>query len=143
MRGLRGVVVACLGVVAAGCFVQIDHVGDPETHFRAAHAEASRYQGRPGPAHQLNVLVYDPSDHEMVRVSVPMWLARKAAERHIDDAEFDIDLGIADKDSNEHVSKALRRRVKGGDLRQLEKLGLGIVAEVEEGSGERVLVWLR
>jgi hypothetical protein len=107
-------------ILQAGCLVHVERVDDPTATaaFRTARAEALQYQGRPGPARQLNVLVYDPGDKEMVRVSVPMWLARKAA-------------GRVDWDA---------RRLR---LEDIERAGLGILAEVDEEDGEQVLVWLR
>jgi hypothetical protein len=108
-------------------------VADPTAAFRDARAEALRVQGRPGPARQLNVLVYDPDDREMVRVRVPMWLARKAAG-HVN--WDDVDLDGRDRDAARRVTRHLR-------LEDIERAGLGILAEVEDEGGEQVLVWLR
>ena len=67
--------------LTGGCLVQIDHVADPGPAFRQARAEAARLQGRPGPAREVNVLVFDPSDRQLVRVSLPMWVCRKLEGR--------------------------------------------------------------
>lgn len=134
MRFARCLLAAALGVVSAGCLVQIETVRDPSAHFERARREAERLQGRPGPAHELNVLVYDADDRKLVRVQVPMWLARKIANK----VDWDEDRrGDGDE---ERVKRALRRHV---DLRELEKAGLGILVEVQEDGGEQVLVWLR
>lgn len=130
---------AVLGVLAAavletGCLVHIMEVRDPEPFFRQARAEASRYQGRPGPARELNVLVYDRSDRKLVQVRLPMWLVRKADE-HVDWDEVDLD------DDGEEAFRRVRRHVA---LRELEKAGPGILVEVDHHEeGEQVLVWLR
>jgi len=116
-------------LLGTGCLVQIDHVADASAAFREARAEANRYQGRPGPAHEVNVLVYDPSDRELVRVSVPLWLCRKF--------EGKVDLGDEGED---RAARAVRRHIR---LKDLEKAGLGTLVEVEEEDGEQVLVWLR
>jgi hypothetical protein len=116
----------------AGCLVEVKHVADAGGAFREARAEALRYQGRPGPAQQLNVLAYDADEGELVRVSVPMWLARKAAG-HVD---WDADLHGRD-------GEAVRRLQRRVALEDIEKAGLGILADVEEDGGEQVLVWLR
>jgi hypothetical protein len=127
----RSAILLLAAILQAGCLVHVEHVDDPTAAFRSARAEALQYQGRPGPARQLNVLVYDPGDREMVRVSVPMWLARKAAA-HVDWDDADgRDGDVADR---------LRRHVR---LEDVERAGLGILAEVEDGDGEQVLVWLR
>lgn len=124
--------------LSSGCLVEIGHVDDPRPVFREARAEASRYQGRPGPARQLNVLVFDPSDNELVRVSVPMWLARKICKKvDLEDDDFRIDF---DGDRGDRVARRVRRHVR---LEELEKAGRGILVEVEEDGGEQVLIWLR
>jgi len=128
--GLLAVVVALFGW---GCFVEVTKVRNPEPLFREARAEAARHAGRPGPAHELNVLAYDPSDHELVRVSLPMWLVRKA-DRH---GDWDLDLDDA---RGERAKRCLKRHLR---LQDLEAAGPGILVEVEEDDGEQVLVWLR
>ena len=134
MRFARCLLAATLGLVSSGCLVQIETVRDPTPYFERARREAERLQGRPGPAHELNVLVYDADDRKLVRVQVPMWLARKIA------GKLDWDEDRRNDGDEERVKRALRRHV---DLREIEKAGLGILVEVVEGGGEQVLVWLR
>jgi hypothetical protein len=136
MRRARrlGLVVAALSLSQAGCLVQITHVADPRPIFSAARVEAERLTGRPGRASELNVLVWNRDDGELVRVSLPMWLVRKA-ERRVDWRD---ELENGDS-ASDHVRNALRR-VR---LEDVEKAGLGILAEVEEDGGDQVLVWLR
>lgn len=137
MRLARCLLAATLGLMTTGCLVQIETVRDPTPHFERARREAERLQGRPGPAHELNVLVYDADDRKLVRVQVPMWLARKIAGK----VAYDEDRRRDDRDGDEErVKRTLRRHV---DLRAIEKAGLGILVEVEEDGGEQVLVWLR
>jgi hypothetical protein len=69
----------------------------------------------------------------MVRVSVPLWLARKF-EGKIDWDDLD------DDDPGDRVARRLRHRVR---LEDLEKVGRGVVVEVEDDGGEQVLVWLK
>jgi hypothetical protein len=133
--GMLGMAVAALSLGEAACLVQITHVADPRPIFGEARAEAERLTGRPGRAHELNVLVWNRDDRELVRVSLPMWIVRKA-ERHID---WDDDAFDGDRRAKDHVREALRH-VR---LEDLEKAGLGILAEVEEDGGDQVLVWLR
>ena len=132
---------AMAAVLEAGCLVSIDHVDDPSAAFDAARREASHYAGKKGPAHHVNVLVWDGDDHEMVRVSVPMWMARKlegaSADWDDDDADSDHD---RDRDREHEIARRVRRHVS---LKELEKAGLGVLVEVEEEEGDRVLVWLR
>ena len=128
----RSAILILAAVLQAGCLVHVERVADPTAAFRKARAEAQRVQGQPGPARQLNVLVYDPDEGELTRVSVPMWLAKKAAG-HVDiDAELD-----GDEDD------AVRRVKRRLPLAALDKAELGLLAEVDEDGGEQVLVWLR
>jgi hypothetical protein len=123
------VIVAALAGVQLGCLVEVTTVSDAAGAFRSARAEAARYQGRPGPAHHLNVLVYDPGDRELVRVSLPFWLAKKC-QGHID----------WNDDHGDRVARRVGRHVR---LEDLEKAGLGVLADVEDDDGSQVLVWLR
>jgi hypothetical protein len=122
-------------VLAAGsqaaCLVQVTRVNDPTAVFEQAYREASRYQGRPGPAHELNLLVFDRDEKKLVRVSVPMWMVR-TAERHV---RWEKELAEDDE-----VARHVRRHVR---LEDIEKAGLGLLADVEEDEGAKVLVWLR
>jgi hypothetical protein len=125
--GTTRIVGVLLGAaLGAGCFVQIDHTAHPERAFEEAREEAARFQGVPGRAHTVKVLVYDPKDEKLIRVSVPLWLARKMADQ--------------DKGDADEISGRLRGHV---DLGELEKAGRGALVEVEDDGGERVLVWLR
>lgn len=123
------------GALSSGCLVQIEHVRDPRPHFEAARREAARLQGRRGPAKELNVLVYDASEQKLVRVSLPMWLARKIESR----VDWDND-DARDSDDKRRVERSVRRHV---NLKEIEKAGLGLLVEVEDDDGEQVLVWLR
>jgi hypothetical protein len=134
MRRTGILVATVLGFLAAGCLVDVDHVSDPSAAFKEARQEAAKQQGRSGPAHSLNILAYDASDHELVRVRLPMWLVHKLDE---DEAIFeDWDL---DDDHTVRLEGVLEHHLS---LEDLEDAGLGVLLEVEEDDGERVLIWL-
>jgi len=146
MRRASGILAVVLGAfMGAACFVEINHVADPTDAFRQARTEAERLQGRPGPAHDVNVLVYDRDERQLVRVSVPLWLVRKLD--HHGDLDFDDD-DDHDHDGHhegrhhddEHWKQTVRRHI---NLKDLEKAGLGVLVEVDEEAGDKVLVWLR
>jgi hypothetical protein len=129
---------AALGLGAllgTGCFVDVSHVSDPEPAFREARAEAESLAGRKEPARSVQILVYDPADRELVRVSVPMSLARRIEKESSWD---EIDLDSAE--GGDRALQALRGRIS---FRDLERSGLGTLVEVEEADGEQVMVWLR
>jgi hypothetical protein len=148
--GMLAVVMAVVmaAALSAGCLIQVDHCTNAAAAFREARAEAQRIAGRSGNARQVNVLVFDPDDEKLVRIQVPMWLAKKVyrtAEgrdgekgraRPMDGDGIEIDFDDGERD----VARQLRRRVR---LEDLEKAGPGILVEVEEDDGEQVLVWLR
>lgn len=127
--GTKAWAVVAATLLLGGCFVEIHRVDDPRPAFARARDEAARLQGRPGPAHRVNVLVYDDSDRKLVRVSVPLWLVRKI------ERDGEIDLGEEAEGIAEEVRPHLR-------LKDIEKAGLGILVEVEEDGGDQVLVWL-
>src|SRR5438874_1011160 len=60
--GMLGLAMVALSLAEAGCLVQITHVADPRPIFDQARAEAERLSGRPGRAHELNVLVWNRDD---------------------------------------------------------------------------------
>ncbi|HWX23935.1 MAG TPA: hypothetical protein VN083_02785 [Vicinamibacteria bacterium] len=129
MGKIRLLAVLLGATLGSGCIVEINHTTDPSGAFREAREEAARIQGLPGRAHNVKVLVYDPHEEKLIRVSVPLWLARKFAEDE-----------KGDKDDAQGISGRLRGHV---DLGELEKAGRGALVEVEDDGGERVLVWLR
>lgn len=140
---VRALAVPALGAIAllfqTGCFVEIDHVSDPRPAFRRARAEAEKVQGQRGPAHRLNVLVYDPDEGQLVRVSLPLWLCKKI-EKEVDWDEGDREWSRAERDNAEQVRRRVKRHVK---LEEIEKAGLGLLAEVEDDDGSQVLIWLK
>lgn len=120
----------------AACLVTVEQVSDraAATAFDKARAEAQAVAGRRGPAQELNVLAYDPDDRELVRVSVPMWLARKVAQEGHHEVSGEGD------SAGDRAAHAVARHVS---LKQLERAGLGVLVEVAEDDGEQVLIWLR
>jgi hypothetical protein len=67
-----------------------------------------------------------------VRISLPLWLVRKLDR----DGRLELDLDDEDRGRSRRLARRLR------SLKDIERAGLGVLLEVEERSGERVLVWL-
>jgi len=135
MRRSAILMVAMAALLETGCIVQITKVADPRPIFQQARLDAGRYAGRPGRAREVNVLVYEPDEGRLIRVSLPIWLVKKM-EHHVDWDDIDID----DDDDAEHVRRVLKRRIR---LEDIEKAGLGMLVEIDEKDGEQVLVWLK
>jgi hypothetical protein len=132
-RGRWGSVgLAALVLVQAACLVEIREVRDPGAAFEEARAQAERDQRRPGKAHRINVLVFDPDEGRLVRVSMPIWLASKI-EGHVRGGEE------GDDALERSVGPSLARRIR---LKDLAAAGRGLIADVEDDDGQ-VLVWLR
>jgi hypothetical protein len=138
MRRSAILMVAAAAVLETGCIVQVTKVADPRPIFQQARLEAGRYAGRSGKASEVNVLVYEPGEGQLIRVSLPIWLVKKL-ERHVDSGDIDIDIDLDDDDA-EHVRRVLKRRIR---LEDIEKAGLGMLVEVVEEDGDQVLVWLK
>ena len=136
MRRSAMMVVAMAALLETGCIVQVTKVDDPRPIFQQARLEAARHAGRSGRASEVNVLVYEPAERQLVRVSLPLWLVKKI-EKHADEGHVEVDLDDAD---GERVKRILKRRIRVEDL---EKAGLGTLVEVDEKDGEQVLVWLK
>jgi hypothetical protein len=134
MRRSAILMVAVAALLETGCLVQITKVADPRPIFQEARLEAARHAGRPGKAREVHVLVYEPDEGQLIRVSLPMWVVRKM-EHHVDWDDVDVD-----GDDAEHVKRVLKRRIR---LEDIEKAGLGMLVEVDEEDGEQVLVWLK
>jgi hypothetical protein len=136
MRRAAILMAAMAAVLETGCLVQITRVIDPRPMFEQARLEAGRYAGRPGRAHEVNVLVYEKDEGQLIRVSLPIWVVKKL-EQHVDRGDVVIDGDDADLD---HVRRVLKRRLTVEDI---ERAGLGTLIEVNEEDGEQVLVWLK
>ena len=134
MRRSAILMVAMAALLETGCIVQNTKVADPRPIFQQARLEAGRYAGRPGRAREVNVLVYEPDEGQLIRVSLPIWLVKKM-EHHVDWDDVDLDDAEAD-----HVRRVLKRRLR---IEDIENAGLGMLVEVDEDDGEQVLVWLK
>jgi hypothetical protein len=124
--------VAAAALLIAGCYVNVRHVSDAGPAFAEARREAAELKGQSGRPETLNILAYDPDDKELVRVQVPMWMAEKIGENG--DVEVELD-----GEDRERMRRHLERDLR---LEDLQKAGYGVLVEVHEDGGERVLIWL-
>ena len=115
-----------------GCFIQVKSVDDPGAAFAGALAEARRLNGRSGPPQHLQILAFDDADRKLVRLRLPIWLLG-------DLDEDDLDLDVHWDDDGEKLKRYVRKHLR---LSEIQKAELGVVVEIEERSGDRVLIWL-
>ncbi len=130
MRRLgRVAMLVAVAALAAGCLVDVSHVSDPGHVFAAARHQAEAARGSEGPPETLNILAFDPDDEELVRVRVPI-------EMLCDNGDLDVEL---DRKTRERIRRHAGRDLRLGDLAEA---GRGILVEVNDDDGERVLIWL-
>jgi len=139
----RFAIIGMLAFSTSACLVNISHVSNPDRYFEEARRNAAAVAGRPGPAKELRVLVYDADERKLVRVEVPLGLVLRLVEREFDgDSGLDLD----DMDfchSGGRGCDEARRKLRKFRGKDLEKLPLGLLVEVNEDDGERVFVYLR
>ncbi|MFQ6082369.1 MAG: hypothetical protein ACE5WD_03305 [Candidatus Aminicenantia bacterium] len=121
----------------SGCFtIQIKKdVAYPAQAFERAWKEIEkihlRNPERKGKPHIMNILVYDGSSREMVKVSVSMWIVNLGLESGLKYAEFDMK-----QHCSEHFNFDWRA------LKDLRKIGPGLLVQVED-ENDYVLIWLK
>ena len=118
-----------------GCIgIQVRHgVRDADAYFGRAEREIARlernFTPKPCRVHKLHLLAYDRRDRELVRISVPLWMA-----------ELAMDLGVEtgrrhDFDFEERYDVDWRR------LQDLDRFGPGLLVSVASDR-DRLLIWL-
>ena len=138
----RLALIGALAFTSVGCLVNVTRVSNPDRYFDEARRAAAAVAGKEGPARELRVLVYEPDERKLVRVEVPLGLVRRLAS----DGEFDWDFDFDEDDFCGRPSRGCneaRKRLRKFRGRDLDKLPLGVLVEVNEDDGERVLVYLR
>ncbi len=125
-------------LVLNGCFVlQIQgNVKYPSKVIEKArnkiHKIHAKYPERGGRAYKLNLLVYDGSSRDLVRISAPMWLVNLCLKMGLKHAKYEIEDSTSsyfDIDWNEFAN--------------LSELGPGLLLEVEDlEENTLVLIWL-
>ena len=137
----RLALIGTLAFTSIGCLVNVTHVSNPDRFFEEARRSAAALAGKEGPARELRVLVYEPDERKLVRVEVPLGLVRRLAGDGEFDWDFDFDNDFCGKPSR--GCNEARKRLRKFRGRDLDKLPLGVLVEVSEDDGERVLVYLR
>jgi hypothetical protein len=124
-------------LTAASCFrVQIvEKCQDAEPFFRRAYREIGRLEAadphRHGRAHELCVLVLDRQAGDLVRVEIPLWLAKAC-----------LDMGVEVSQRERSLDFEERYGVDWRKFRHLDRFGRGLLVSVDDEQSQ-VLVWLR
>jgi len=125
-----------LPLLLSGCFTVriIRNVKNPDRYFASAYERIDRiHQKRPnreGRAHAIRVLVYEASERQIVKVSAPFWLVNTC-----------MDIGIKAADEDEGFEFDERYDFDWRDIKDLEKLGPGLLVAIEDEES-KVLIWL-
>lgn len=134
-RASLSLTVAVLALGLSGCMaVKIKHnVRNPGKYFDRAYSRIESIHRsdpmRRGKADKVHVLVYDISGRELIQVAAPFWLVDTCMDIDGDEGR-DRDLGLEE-----------RYEFDRSIIRDLKKVGPGLLAEVEDGEN-RVLVWI-
>ncbi|MGD9346638.1 MAG: hypothetical protein PVH84_12290 [Candidatus Aminicenantes bacterium] len=112
----------------------IRNVKNPDRYFASAYKRINHiHQKRPnreGRANSIRVLVYEASERQVVKVSAPFWLVNTC-----------MDIGIKAADDDEGFEFDDRYDFDWRDIKDLEKLGPGLLVEIEDEES-KVLIWL-
>lgn len=123
-------------VFLSGCFTVrvIRNVKDPDRYFSSAYKRIDyihkKRPNREGKANSIRVLVYEASEHQIVKVSAPFWLVNTC-----------MDIGIKAADEEEGFEFDESYDFDWRDIKDLEKLGPGLLVEIEDEES-KVLIWL-
>jgi len=133
---LRLALLALVLLALSGCIgVQVHRgVRNADAHFEQAErqiARLARLREEGGcRVHRLHLLAYDRREGELVRISVPLWMA-----------ELAMDIGEEAERHHHDMDIEERYDVDWRALRHLARFGPGLLAAVTSDH-DRVLVWL-
>lgn len=103
-----------------------------EIHFQQAKeriARLSNHSSHLRRPHRLVMLVYEPDKEQLVRISLPLWLAKKSLREAIEDSEYP----RAKKLDYDFDTRAF--------FQAISRLPRGLLAEVWSEE-EKILLWL-
>jgi hypothetical protein len=128
-----GMLVLLTAFLSSACFKIsiINDVRNPEKHFRRARRELDRLERSRTDRHRhprrIHILLFEKSDHRLVRASSPLWFV---------DACLDIS---GWEDENERFES--RYDLSWRELRHCKDIGPGLLIEVDD-EDTKLIVWL-
>ncbi len=135
-KATRIALLILIPLLLSGCFTVrvIRNVKNPDRYFNSAYKQIDyihqKHPNREGRTSSIQVLVYEASDHQLVKVSAPFWLVNTC-----------MDIGIKAADEEEGFEFDERYDFDWRDIKDLEKLGPGLLVEIEDEES-KVLIWL-
>jgi hypothetical protein len=123
-------------LLLSGCFTVrvIRNVKNPDRYFSSAYKRIDyihqKSPNREGRTDSIKVLIYESSERQLVKVSAPFWLLNTC-----------MDIGIKAADEEEGFEFDERYDFDWSDIKDLEKLGPGLLVEIEDEES-KVLIWL-
>lgn len=123
-------------VMTSACFAVrvVENVRNPSRYFDQAYSEIERIHRldphREGTPRRVKVLIYDASERKLIRIAAPFWLVETCA-----------DIGERASQDREEMDFAKRYDFDWGGLEDLEKVGPGLLAEIDDHRN-KILVWI-
>lgn len=124
-----------LPFIFSACFAVriVENVKNPDRYFRKAYQQIERihqnYPDREGRVHKINVLVYDSSDCEVIKVTAPFWIVN---------ACMDIASSASEEDDFDFED---RYDFDWRDIKELRQIGPGLLIDIDDEES-RVLIWI-
>jgi hypothetical protein len=131
-KGKIAAILAVLILFSTSCLVYVEKA-DPQTaaqKFAKARQKIEKISAsRPRVPHKLVCLVYDPEEAQLVKISLPYWMAKKGV------------ISSLEEGNNHGLKKAGYQFETRAVEEALSKMPAGLLVEVVDEE-ERVLVWL-
>jgi len=112
----------------------VERVKNPDRYFKSAYRQIEEIQRhdprRERRAHHLQMLIYENSDGEMIRMRLPLWLVNGCLDLGMRAAKNERDFDFEEKYDFDWRA-----------IKDLGRLGKGLLVEVEDEEN-RVLIWL-
>ncbi len=124
-----------LPFIFSACFAVriVENVKNPDRYFRKVYQQIERihqdYPDREGRAHKINILVYESSDCEVIKVTAPFWIVNACMDIASNSSEDD------DFDFEDRYDFDWR------DIKELRQIGPGLLIDIDDEES-RVLIWI-
>jgi len=134
MAQVAGIVLIPFFLSACFSLNIVENVKNPSRYFKKAYRQIEEIHrhnpNREGRAQHLHLLVYDGSDHQIVEITVPLWLVNDCVNLSEEIAEI-----------GKEVDFEERYDFDWRGIEDLEEIGPGLLVEIDDEES-RILIWL-